>query len=185
MALPPVFCEPVLAFIKAFRLRGDQNALKQAALSRFNISMLASAKKALWECCKDDLTVLDLPFTQRRSSEKRSQAAADLEDILLAFSKLDEVDKIPPIYCEALDLVRLPPIASDPISDLIMGNRACLQEIEAKISQLQDEIANSSATTARAEACLASFPPPPSSYTAAVSAEARNVSGSSGPMQGN
>ena len=136
MALPPVFCEPVLAFIKAFRIWGDQNALKQAALSRFNISMLASAKKALWECCNDDLTMLDLPFTQRRSSEKRSQAAADLEDILLAFSKLDEVDKIPPIYCEALDLVRLPPITSDPISDLIMGNRACLQEIEAKISQL-------------------------------------------------
>ena len=115
MALPPVFCEPVLAFIKAFRLRGDQNALKQAALSHFNISMLASAKKALWECCMDDLTMLDLPFTQRRSSENRSQAAADLEDILLAFSKLDEVDKILPIYCEALDLVRLPPIASDPL----------------------------------------------------------------------
>ena len=56
--------------------------------------MLASVKKALWECCKDDLSVLDLSFTQRRSSEKRSQAAADLEDILLAFSKLDEVDNL-------------------------------------------------------------------------------------------
>ena len=161
MAVPPVFCEPVLAFIKAFRLRGDLNSLKQAALSRFNISMLASAKKALWECCKDDLTVLDLPFSQRRSLEKRSQAAADLEDILLAFLKLDEVDKIPPIYCEALELVRLPPIAADHISELIMGNRACLQEIEAKISQLQDELASSSATTSRAEASLASFPPAP------------------------
>ena len=54
MAAPLVFCEPVLAFIKAFRLRGDMNALKQAALSRFSIPMLASAKKALWESCSDD-----------------------------------------------------------------------------------------------------------------------------------
>ena len=142
MAVPSVFCEPVLAFIKAFRLQGDMNALKQADLSHFNISMLASAKKALWECCQDDLSVLDLPFTQWCSSEKRSQAAAGLEDILLAFSKLDEVDKIPPIYCEALELVRLPPIATDSISELIMGNRACFQEIEAKISQVQDELAS-------------------------------------------
>ena len=104
-----------------------------------------------------------------------------MEDTLLAFSKLDEVDKIPPIYCEALDLVRLPSIASDHISELIMGIRACLQEIEAKISQLPDEVASSSATTSSAEACLASFPPSPSSYAAAVSTEASNVSDSSGP----
>ena len=78
MAVPPVLCEPLLAFIKAFCLRSDLNTLKQAALSCFNISMLASTKKASWECCKDDLTVLNLPFTQRRSSEKHSQAAADL-----------------------------------------------------------------------------------------------------------
>ena len=95
------------------------NALKQAALSHFSIPMLASAKKALWESCSDDLSSLDLPFTPPRSSEKRTQAVADLEDILLAFSKLDEVDKIPLVYCEASDLVRLPPIAADPISELV------------------------------------------------------------------
>ena len=64
----------------------------------------------------------------RRSSEKRPQAAADLEDILLAFSKLDEVDKIPQIYCEATELVKLPPIAADPISELVMGNSLCLKD---------------------------------------------------------
>ena len=106
----------VLAFIKAFRLRGDMNALKQTALSRFSIPMLSSAKKTLWETCGADLSSLDLPFTSRRSSEKRTQATADLEDILLVFSKLDEADKIPQIYCEAAELVKLPPIAADPIS---------------------------------------------------------------------
>ena len=130
----PVFSEPVLAFIKAFRLRGDMTALKQAALSRFSIPMLFSAKKSLWEFCDADLSLLDVPFTPRRSSEKRTQAAADLEDILLAFSKLDEADKVPQIFCEATDLVKLPPIATDPISDLVRGNKACLHEIEGKIS---------------------------------------------------
>jgi len=62
-----------------------------------------------------------------------------------------------------------------------MGNRACLHEIEAEISQLQDELVSSNATTSRAEVCLASFPPPPSSYAAAASAGATIVSGSSGP----
>ena len=180
MAAPLVFCEPVLAFIKAFRLRGDMNALKQAALSRFSIPMLASAKKALWESCSDDLSSLDLPFTPRRSSEKRTQAVADLEDILLAFSKLDEVDKIPLIYCEASDLVRLPPIAADPISELVIGNRACLQEIEAKISQLQDGLVSLNATSSRAEASL-SFPPPPSSYAVAAREGFSSDSGTYGP----
>ena len=91
----PVFSEPVLAFIKAFRLRGDMTALKQAALSHFSFPMLFSVKKSLWEFCDADLSLLDLPFTPRCSSEKHTQAAADLEDILLAFSKLDEADKIP------------------------------------------------------------------------------------------
>ena len=136
----PVFSEPVLAVIKAFRLRGDVTALKPAALSRFSIPMLFSTKKSLWEFCDADLSLLDLQFTPRCSSEKRTQAAADLEDILLAFSNLDEADKIPQIFCEVTDLVKLPPIAADPISDLVLGNKACLQEIEGKISQLHAQI---------------------------------------------
>jgi len=53
---------------------------------------------------KPCLSLLDLPFTPQHSSEKCTQPAADLEDILLAFSKLDEVNKIPQIYCEATEL---------------------------------------------------------------------------------
>ena len=180
MATPPVFCEPVLAFIKAFRLWGDLNALKQAALSRFSIPMLASAKKALWENCSADLSLLDLPFTPRRSSEKRTQAVADLEDILLAFSKLDDTEKIPEIYCEASELVRLPPIAADPISELVTGNRVCLQEIEAKISHLQGELARLNATTSSAEANLTSIPSS-SSYAVVAREGHSSVSGISVP----
>ena len=117
-----VFCEPVLAFIKAFRLRGDVNTLRQAALNCFSTSLISNAKKALWDMCTSELSSLELPFAPRRSSEKRFQATADLDDILLAYSKLDEIDKIPLIYCEAADLVKLPPIAPDRISELVIGN---------------------------------------------------------------
>ena len=83
-----------------------------------------------------DLHCLALPLTSRRSSEKRSQAAADLEDILMAFTKLDEVDKI---LCEACELVKLPPISVDPIGEMISGNAASLKLLDDKISQIQDD----------------------------------------------
>jgi len=52
--------------------------------------------------------------------------------ILRNASKLEEADKIPQIFCEPTDLIKLPPIAADPISDLVLGNKACLQEIEVR-----------------------------------------------------
>jgi len=176
----PVFYEPVLAFIKAFCLRGHVTALKQAALSRFSIPMLFSAKKSLWEFCDADLSLLDVPFTPRHSSEKCTQAAADLEDILLAFSKLDEADKIPQIFCEATDLVKLPPIAADPISDLVLGNKACLQEIEGKISQLHAQITALQESTSKVEANISTAPSSPLSYADAVRAVSSSVTGVSG-----
>lgn len=159
-----VFCEPVLAFIKAFRLKGDANALKQAALSRFSIPMLFSAKKSLWAHCEEVLSSLELPFTPRRSSEKRSQAAADLDDILLAFSKLDDDDKIPEIYCEAAELVKLPPVSTDPIGEMIAVNASSLKVIEDSISQLQVVLAGLSSKLDSSALAI----PPPASYASAL-----------------
>jgi len=178
-----MLCEPILAFVKAFRLRGDANALKQAALGRFNSPMLAAAKKTLWDACTVDLSSLELPLIPRRSSEKRSQASADLEDILLAFNKLDEVDKIPQIYCEAAELVKLPPVVTDPISMLVSSNAACLNELDGKISQLQVDIQNLSSIL-ESSASLDSLPP--SSYASAVKStvNCNPSSGSSSPVTG-
>ncbi len=133
-------CEPVLAFIKAFRLRGDALTLKQAALSRFTTAMLASAKKALWEKCSDELDILDLSYTSRRASSQRSQAVADLEDILEAFCKLDDADKLPLIFCEAAELVKLPPISVDSTAELVMANGACLNQIASQLAEVHDNV---------------------------------------------
>ncbi len=147
------FCEPVLSFVKAFRLRGDASSLKQAALSRFSASLLFNAKKALWDHCASELAALELSLPSRRSSERRSQAAADLDDILNAFDKLDDADKLPKIYCEADDLIKLPPVAADPVSELVLGNSACLSSIDDKVTQLQSALTN---LTSKVEASLSS-----------------------------
>ena len=168
-----VFCDPVLIFVKAFRLKGDANALKHAALSRFSTSMLLNAKKLLWEHCDEDLHSLALPLTSRRGSEKRSQAAADLEDILLAFTKLDEVDKIPLIFCEASELVQLPPISVDPIGEMISGNAASLKLLDDKISQIQDDL---NGLSSKFDSGYSSVTPPAVSYSDAVRSPPNPVS---------
>ena len=82
--------------------------LKLAALPKFDSVVISKAKKALWDSdCSSLLTATGLSYQQRRGSEKRSRAAADLDDILVAFDKLDEIDKLPEIFCEAIDLVLL------------------------------------------------------------------------------
>jgi len=73
------------------------------------IKILEINQKRLWDSeCLNLLTKAGLCFQQRRGPGKRTQAAADLEDILVAFAKLDETNELPEIYCEATDLVKLP-----------------------------------------------------------------------------
>jgi len=59
---------PVLAYVKAFRLRGDSDSLKHAALGKFAPAILAEAKRILWDKCS--LSSLGLPLTSRRTTEK-------------------------------------------------------------------------------------------------------------------
>lgn len=64
------FCEPVLVFIKAFHLKGDDSAPKHATLSHYSTTLFFSAKKFLWEHCSEEILFFELPFTTlQRSSE--------------------------------------------------------------------------------------------------------------------
>ena len=66
--------------------------------------------------CGDCLDNLGLPYHPRRGSDKRQVADFLLADIVAAFDKLDGVDKIPPIFCEATGLNKLPSLSLDPVS---------------------------------------------------------------------
>ena len=77
-----ILIAPVLAFIKAFRLKSDYDSIKRSVYENFSCELVESAKKALWNFCGSALDVASLPFQVRRDSERRSQLVANLEDIL-------------------------------------------------------------------------------------------------------
>ena len=52
--------------------------------------------------------------------------SADLEDILAAFDALDAEKSIPPIYCGATELPRLPPLSLDPVSEQVQDSTKSL-----------------------------------------------------------
>ncbi len=83
-----------------------------------------------------DLLAAGLDCKSRRGSEKRTQATADLEDILIAFEKLDEDESIPEIYCEATDLAKLPPVVADACTELVQRNGSSLEDVKGKLDSL-------------------------------------------------
>ena len=70
--------------MKAFRLRGDKESLKSMVCECFSGAAVFTAKLLLWDSCAEALRSLNLPFQQRRDSDKRKQITADVEDLLLA-----------------------------------------------------------------------------------------------------
>ena len=58
---------PVLAYVKAFRLSGESDPLKHAVLGKFAPAILAEAKRILWD--KYSLSSLGLPLTSCRTTE--------------------------------------------------------------------------------------------------------------------
>lgn len=132
--------DPALAFIKAYRLRGDAVGLKQAVLSVFDSTSLATAYKSLWDNCEADLLLCGYTFHQRRTSEKRQAADAFLADSVVAFDKLDTLDKLPAILCEANDLIKLPCLVPDPISVKLDSQTSTLNSLVDKIQHLPSSI---------------------------------------------
>jgi len=130
----------VLAFIKAFRLRGDKASLSAIVLERFDQSAVEHSKKLLWESCKEELEGAGLMFHQRRASDKREQIDADLEDVLAAFDALDAKDLIPPIYCEATELTKLPSLSLDPVSEQVQDNTRSLLALTSAVTNLEKKL---------------------------------------------
>ena len=139
--------DSVLCFVKAFRLRGDKESLKSKMCERFSGAAVCTAKKLLWDSCAEALRSLNLPFQQRRDSDKRKQITADVEDLLLAFDALDSVDSIPPIFCEASELFKLPPISLDPVAEQVEKNSLILKDLTSVMSRLESKFSSCFQTT--------------------------------------
>ena len=102
---PPLLVDTALSFFKAFRLKGDVDSLRMAVTECFSSKEVENAKASLWDHCKLDLEAKGFVFHVRRDSDWRSQLAANLDDLVQMFDALDSTARIPPIYCEASDLL--------------------------------------------------------------------------------
>lgn len=74
---------------------------------------LVEANKCFWSACKSALEDAGLSYHVRRGSEKFSQAAAEPDGIIVAFTTLDSLEELPEMYPEANNLLKLPPLAVD------------------------------------------------------------------------
>ena len=114
-------------------MKGDTDSLKQALRENFSENEVANALKILWDSSSSVLESSGFTYHQRRGSKKCPVAELVIKDILSAFDKLDSSESIPPMYYEASDLLKLPPIATDmPI--------ATVQESNLRIKDLQTDV---------------------------------------------
>ena len=86
--------------------------------------------------------MLGLPYHARCGSDKRHLSDVLIADLLLAFDKLDLNDNLPPIYCEAVDLIMLPCLAVDPISERLEANTNCLHSVVDKMNGLPPKVSD-------------------------------------------
>ena len=166
----PLLVNTALSFIKAYRLRGDNESLKKRVCEHFSPNDIENAKKMLWDHCRQDLEAAGLPYHSRRDSDRRSQIAANLDDIVQAFVVLDSSDLIPGIYCEATDLLQVPSLSLDPISEKVETNTLSLQDLvskidhlEAKLSSLFEASSNAHSQTTYADVTASTIPIPSAS----------------------
>ena len=134
--------DTALSFIKAYRLKGDNDSLRRIVCERFTSEAIVVAKRLLWDSCEHDLETAGLSFQVRRDSDKRSQLVANLDDILRAFETLDNLDLIPAIYCEATELLKLPSLSLDPVAEQVQVNSQALESLISKVGGLEEKLSS-------------------------------------------
>ena len=72
----------------------------------------------------------------------RGQLVADTEDIIAAFDALDAKDLIPPMFCDASDLFRLPPLSLDPVAEQVSLNSQSLDALSASVKALESKVSS-------------------------------------------
>ena len=124
--------------------------MRDAVLNCYDSTAVRKAKDVLWAECCAKLEELKLEKIRRRDTSSRSQAEADLEDILDAVEKLDACQVLPKPYCEADDLLRLPPAiparsVSVEVSNLADKIESLQKEVDQSLTEMNNNIKSLSA----------------------------------------
>jgi hypothetical protein len=127
--------EPLLAYL-AFALQsGTVENAKRAVNGYFTSEQILKSKIILW----DSACVATLGDKIKRKSTKiRSEADANLMDMIDAFQKLDRADKMPHITISALDLGKIPRSLPEELNSISIVDR--LAKLESKVSLMEDTV---------------------------------------------
>ena len=128
----------MLAFVKAFRLKGDNTSLKSALATQFDTGVLSSAIKALWDFSGSDLS--SLTYQSHRNADKQQLFESIFADLDSAFETLDADDVLPDIYCDAIDLLSLPALELDPVSKQLETNTKVFQSLCTSVESLPPKL---------------------------------------------
>ena len=65
---------------------------------------------------------------------------ANLDDVIQFFNILDSVGRIPPLYCEASDILRLPPLSLDPVAEQVSFNSQSLKHLAGPVERVDNRL---------------------------------------------
>jgi len=159
--------DPLLAYVKAFRLRGAKDDLKDSLWRRFEPSHISTSVKLLYNYCKDNLRRLGFTLQVRRSSDRRQLFDSVYADLINAFNLLDGDDCLPLVYTEAIDLLAIPTLVMDPVSEQISINTAAIESVgkclaglpAACAESVSEQIRHNTVAIESVGKCLAEFYP--------------------------
>ena len=90
-------------------------------------------------------------FHPRRGSDKHSRSELLLGDLIVAFEHLDACNKIPQMYCEAVDILKFPISAPDLVSAKLEASCSLLDTLTSKIDTLQSSVMGTTSTSLQAK----------------------------------
>ena len=131
---------PVLAFAKAYRLKGDTVSLSKALSAKFSAGHLEEALKCLWASCHSDFVRVGFTYHARRSTDPVQLFSTIFKDLISAMDKLDVGGCLPSIFCEATDLLSLPSLELDPPASQVESNTTAVESLTEAVTELQSSV---------------------------------------------
>ena len=164
--------QPLLAYILFSMQAGTVEKIKCVILRQFTEKQVLEAKDALWDHCGSDVIG---EKRRRNTTTSRSDAEANLVDIINALIKLDKMDKLPCVVIDAMSLGIIPHSHPEELNDITLcdrlnrmeermkGMQSCMDNVLAQNLELKERVSSitSYATVAslRGATCKSSLLP--------------------------
>ena len=124
------YLNELLAYISHYINNSTVVNIKKIVIDFYSNDEIIIAKQLLWQLCSDDL----VNYKERRSTEKRTNVEANVEDIIDAFKEMDVLGKLPQFA--AVNIDRLPNKCPEELNMISILSR--LKSLEGNVdSQLK------------------------------------------------